>query len=109
MAKLLALITLQAGRQLYPPGSEVETSDDEAQRLVEAGFAEALVAAAESEDVTLFRECNARDAIELIEGTIDGALLTQFAVIEGARKDPRKTVLDALAAQQAALAAPETA
>jgi hypothetical protein len=57
----------------------------------------------------LFRECNAKDAIELVEGTIDPALLTQFAVIEGTRKDPRKTVLEAIAAQQASVAKDEPA
>lgn len=105
MPRLVALITLQAGRILHPPGSEIETSDDEAQRLVAAGFAEILPAPVEDEDVALFRECNAKDAIELVESTRDPALLTQFAAIEGGRKDPRKTVLDAIAAQRAALEA----
>lgn len=105
MPKLLALITLQAGRALFPPGAEVDVSDDEAARLIAAGFAEPVTAPVESEDVQLFRECNAKEAVELIDGTTDAALLAQYRTVEQARKDPRKTVLEALDARGAALAA----
>ncbi len=109
MPKLLALITLQAGRALFPPGAEVDVSDDEAARLIAAGFAEPVTAPvaapAESEDVQLFRECNAKAAVALIDGTTDAALLAQHRTVEQDRKEPRKTVLEALDARVAALAA----
>jgi hypothetical protein len=113
MATIRALVTLQVGRALLPPGSEVTIDDDESARLIAAGFAESVTApaaaaaagSAESEDVQLFRECNAKEAVELIDGTTDAALLAQYRTVEQARKEPRKTVLEALDARVAALAA----
>ncbi len=102
--RIAALITLRAGRESFPPGSVLDVDEAEGERLLASGFAEPA-APTEPEDVQLFRACNAKDAIELIDGTTDAALLAQFLTIEQARKEPRKTVLEALDARRAALAA----